>query len=83
MVGKSLEIATLVANFAVKNNIKLVDEMYANSLLMPISLGKSLEMRRLYECGINIPKTVFGDFSSMQFPYIIKSTSGQKARKSG
>ena len=81
MVGKSLEIATLVANFAVKNNIKLVDEMYANSLLMPISLGKSLEMRRLYECGINIPKTVFGDFSSMQFPYIIKSTSGQKARE--
>lgn len=82
MVGKSLEIATLVADYAVKNNIKLVDEMYSNSLLMPISLGKSLEMRRLYESGIKIPRTTFGDdFESMQFPYIIKSTSGQKARE--
>lgn len=88
MVGKSLEIATLVANYAIKNNIKLVDEMYSNSLLMPISLGKSLEMRRLYESGIKIPRTVYpvgdvasGDFSSMQFPYIVKSTSGQKARE--
>ncbi len=81
MVGKSLEIATLVANYAVKNNIKLVDDMYANSLLMPISLGKSLEMFRLQEKGISIPKTVFGSFEGLDFPYIVKSTSGQKARE--
>jgi len=81
MVGKSLEIATLVANYAVKNGIKLVDEMYSNSLLMPISLGKSLEMFRLKEKGISIPKTVYGDFTNIQFPYIVKSTSGQKARE--
>ncbi len=81
MVGKSLEIATLVANYAVKNGIKLVDEMYSNSLLMPISLGKSLEMFRLQEMGISIPKTVFGTFEGLDFPYIVKSTSGQKARE--
>lgn len=81
MVGKSLEIATLVANYAVKNNIKLVDEMYSNSLLMPISLGKSLEMFRLQEKMIKIPKTIFGSFESMEFPYIVKSTSGQKSRE--
>jgi len=81
MVGKSLEIATLVVNYAIKNNIKLVDEMYANTTLLPVSLGKSLEMRRLDESGIKIPKTVFGDFSNMQFPYIVKSTSGQKGKE--
>lgn len=81
VVGKSLEIATLVANFAVKNNIKLVDELYSNTLLMPMTLAKSIEMRKLYESGISIPRTVFGDFSTMEFPFIVKSTSGQKARE--
>lgn len=81
MVGKSLEVATLVANFAVKNNIKLVDELYSNTNLMPMTLAKSIEMRKLYESGISIPKTVFGDFSTMEFPFIVKSTSGQKARE--
>ncbi len=81
MVGKSLEVATLVANYAVKNNIKLVDELYSNTLLMPMTLAKSIEMRKLYEAGIKIPRTVFGDFSKLQFPYIVKSTSGQKAKE--
>lgn len=88
MVGKSLEIATLVADFANKNNIKLVDELYSNALLMPMTLAKSIEMRKLYESGISIPKTVFpagieasDSFSTLEFPYIVKSTSGQKARE--
>ncbi len=81
MVGKSLEIATLVANFAIKNNIKLVDELYSNTNLMPMTLAKSIEMRKLCESGISIPKTVFGDFSKLEFPFIVKSTSGQKARE--
>lgn len=81
VVGKSLEIATLVANFAVKNNIKLVDDLYSNTNLMPMTLAKSIEMRKLYENGISIPKTVFGDFSKLDFPFIVKSTSGQKARE--
>ncbi len=81
MVGKSLEIATLVANYAVENNVKLIDVMYSNSLLMPISLGKSLEMYRLNEKGIKIPKTLFGTLDGLEYPYIVKSTSGQKARE--
>lgn len=81
IVGKSLEIASLVADYAIKNGIKIVDEMYETSHLLPISLGKSLEMRKLNESGVKIPKTVFGDFSSMSFPYIVKSTSGQRARE--
>ena len=88
MVGKSLEIATLVANYAVKNNIKLVDKLYSDTLLMPVTLAKSIEMRMLYEAGISIPKTVFpaggsaiDDFSKLEFPYVVKSTSGQKAKE--
>lgn len=81
MVGKSLEIATLVANYAANNNIKIIDEMYSNSLLMPASLGKSLEIKRLAEAGIKIPKTVFGTFDNIDFPFIVKSTTGQKARE--
>ena len=41
MVGKSLEIATLVADYAMKNGIKIVDDMYETSNLLPISLGNS------------------------------------------
>lgn len=81
MVGKSLEIATLVANYAAKNNIKIIDEVYSNSLLLPVSLGKSLEMKKLSEAGIKIPRTQFGSFDGMEFPYIVKSTSGQKSRE--
>ena len=81
MVGKSLEIATLVSNYAAKNNIKIIDEVYSNSLLMPVSLGKSLELKKLSEAGIKIPRTQFGSFDGMEFPYIVKSTTGQKARE--
>ncbi|WKZ25597.1 MAG: ATP-grasp domain-containing protein [bacterium] len=81
MVGKSLEVATLVSNYASENGIKVVDVMYEKTRLMPISLGKSLEMRKLYQSGITIPRTVFGDFSKLKFPYVVKSTSGQKARE--
>lgn len=85
MVGKSLEIATLVADYAIKNNIKIVDRLYTKTNLMPISLGKSLEMYKLSEKGIKIPKTVFPAGSKASgdliFPYIVKSTSGQKSRE--
>lgn len=82
MVGKSLEVATLITDYAVKYGVKIVDSMYETSRLLPISLGKSLEMRKLDEKGIKIPKTVFGqDFTSLMFPYVVKSTTGQRARE--
>jgi len=88
MVGKSLEIATLVANYAKENGIQIVDRMYENTQLLPISLGKALEMKKLNQAGIQIPRTVFpagiegsGDFSKLNFPYVVKSKTGQKARE--
>ena len=81
MVGKSLEIATLVADYARQNSIQIVDRMYETAHLLPVSLGKSIEMKKLKEMGIPIPKTVFGLFEGIDFPYIVKSTSGQKSRE--
>lgn len=81
MVGKSLEVATLVSRFAKENGIKIVDKIYQNSQLTPVSLSKTLELRLLSEKGVAIPVTVFGDFSSLNFPYIVKSTTGQRARE--
>lgn len=81
MVGKSLEIATLVVDYAKENGIQVVDRMYETAHLLPISLGKALEMRKLQEKGIPIPKTVFGSFDGIDFPYIVKSTTGQKSRE--
>lgn len=81
MVGKSLEVATLVSDFARKNNINIVDKIYANSILMPPSLGKSIELMKLIEANIPIPKTVFSDFSKLVYPYVVKSTTGQRARE--
>lgn len=85
MVGKSLETATLVTDYAISHNIKVIDEMYTKSNLLPVSLGKSLEMKKLAEAGIKIPKTVFGNLPAdrqfLSFPYIVKSTTGQKSRE--
>ena len=38
-------------------------------------------MKKLNDVGIPNPRTVFGDFDKMTFPYIVKSTSGQKSRE--
>ena len=85
IVGKSLEIATLVTNYATKNNIQIVDKTYTKSNLMPVSLGKSIEMKKLIEAGIKIPKTylpvdkLFLD--KIKFPYVVKSTTSSRARE--
>jgi glutathione synthase/RimK-type ligase-like ATP-grasp enzyme len=81
MVGKSLEVATLVADYARKNNIKIVDKVYADSKLLPVSLGKSLELRRLIKACIPIPKTVFGRLDVLPFPFVVKSTTSSRARE--
>ncbi|KKP56770.1 MAG: hypothetical protein UR48_C0029G0001, partial [Microgenomates group bacterium GW2011_GWD1_33_9] len=79
MVGKSLEVATLVTDYAIKNNIKIVDGIYTKSNLMPITLGKSVELKKLLESGITTPKTVFGTFNKLPFPYVVKSTTSSRA----
>jgi len=81
MVGKSLEIATLVANYAVKNGVKIVDKMYEKAHLMPLNLAKSIETKKLIEADIPMPKTVFGKFNHLPFPFIVKSTSSSRGRE--
>lgn len=80
-VGKSLEVASLVANYAIDNRIQIVDKVYTNSRLMASSLGKSLELIKLSKAGVPIPATVFNDFTKLPFPYIVKSTTGQRAKE--
>lgn len=81
MVGKSLEVATLVADYAIKNNIQIVDGIYTKSNLMPPSLGKSIELRKLIKANVPIPKTIFGKLDELSFPYVIKSTTSSRARE--
>lgn len=80
-VGKSIEVATVVATYARENRINIVDKMYERSLLTPLSQSKLVELIKLKEAGIPIPITVFGDFSKLEFPFVVKSTTGQKSRE--
>lgn len=80
-VGKSFEIASLVANYASEKGVQIVDKIYVNSRLLAPSLGKSLELIKLSETGIQTPKTVFGNLTKLPFPFVVKSTTGQRARE--
>lgn len=80
-VGKSFEIASLVANYAIENGIQIVDRVYESSHLLASSLGKTLELIKLSKAGIPVPQTMFGNFDKMEFPYIVKSTTGQRAKE--
>lgn len=89
VVGKRLEDATLLANYAHKHGIALFDRLYGQSLLMPSSLGKSIETMKLIEKKVAMPKTYFGSLQQIKeegisfvgFPCVIKSTTGKKARE--
>lgn len=80
-VGKSFEVASLVSNYARKHNIKIIDFVYEDSHLLSSSLGKSLELLRLSGAGLPVPKTVFGNLTKLPFPFVVKSTTGQRARE--
>jgi len=77
LVGRRFEDASLVADYAHKNRIKLVDRL---------PLAKSLEMKLLFEAGLPVPKTVFSSLVSVSedlsnilgFPFVIKSTTGKQ-----
>lgn len=81
MVGKSLEPATLVADYAIKNGVRLVDKIYENSHLMPLSLGKSIEIKKLIESGVPMPKTEFNRFDRISYPFLVKSTNSSRGRE--
>lgn len=89
MIGKRLEDAAIVVQYAKKNNMKIVDHLYENELLHPSSVSKAVETKKLIEAGIPMPKTFYGSLekvmeigkSKLGYPFCIKSTSGRKARE--
>src|SRR3989344_2213846 len=89
VVGKRIEDATLVANYAKEHGIRLVDKLYVSSLLLPSSISKAAETAKLISAGIPMPKTIYGSLEYLSkvapqelgLPFIIKSTTGKKARE--
>lgn len=89
VVGKRLEDATLVANYAREHGIRVADRLYADSNLLPSSISKAAETTKLIKTGISMPKTIYGSLSylaevaprELGFPFIVKSTTGKKARE--
>jgi len=88
MVGKRLEDASLVVNYAKENNIPLVDRVYEKSLFLPSTISKAVEMKKLISQGIPLPDSIYGSlakigkmaFNQLGVPFVLKSTSGRKAR---
>lgn len=89
VVGKRLEDATVLARYAKEHHVRIVDKLYEKSHLMPESLGKSIELYMLISRGFPVPKTYFASIHEivknghtlLGFPFVIKSTKGQKARE--
>lgn len=88
MVGKRLEDATLLVNYAKKYGIRIVDKVYLSSLGIPSTVSKAMEMQKLSCAGVKTPKTYYASLKNillnaeekLGFPYVIKATVGQKAR---
>jgi len=88
MVGKRMEDATLLLNCAHDLGIRVIDKAYEKGLFIPSTISKAMEMKKLIEEGIPMPDTYFGNLFMIRdkipalfgFPFIIKSTSGKKAR---
>lgn len=89
MVGKRIEDAAILTEYAIQNSVRIVDGMYKKSHVYPLSIAKSLEMKRLIEGGLTLPMTLYGSLETILndgpkfigFPFIIKSTSGRRARE--
>lgn len=89
VVGKRIEDATLLANYAKEKGIRIIDKLYENSHLLPSSVAKSIETAKLIKAGVPMPKTIYGSLeylkevavSEFGFPFVIKSTTGKKARE--
>lgn len=79
LVGRSLEVAALVANYAKAHGIKIIDRLYESDLAYPTSLSKLSELVKLKDAGVPIPTTTFNKL--LTFPYVLKSTSGKKGRE--
>ncbi len=88
VVGRRLEIASVLVDYARKHGVRLVDQIYNEPQMMPSTISKAMEMKILAESGIPLPATYFGSLKMIEknaekylgFPYVLKGTVGRKAR---
>ncbi len=86
LVGKRLEDASIVANYAKGKRIKIVDKIYKKSQFIRLPLTKGLETKLLFEQGLPVPRTLFLSLHEMAkkapellgFPFVIKGTNGKQ-----
>jgi RimK family alpha-L-glutamate ligase len=89
LVGKSLETAALVVEYAKKRRVRIVDRIYQKSQVFPVTQSKAQEMKLLSDANVSIPVTFFGSLVEIvkkskevfSFPFVIKSTSGKRGRE--
>jgi len=88
VIGRRIEDASLVVNYAAENGVRIIDGVYEKSLLLPSTISKAMEIKKLIEGKIPIPPTFFGSLFMIRekgsgllgFPFVIKGTSGKKGR---
>jgi len=89
LIGRRVENLTLLVRHARQHGIRVIDRLYEKPELLPSSLTKYIELMKLAEKGVPIPKTYFGSVKLIQkntknnigFPAVVKSTTGRKARE--
>lgn len=89
LVGKRIEDATIVANYARQKGTKVIDKVYTSELLYPSTISKAHETMKLIQNNIPMPKTIYGGLKYLKeigpkefgYPFVIKSTTGKKARE--
>jgi len=86
LVGKRLEDASIVADYAKGRGIKIVDKIYQKSQFIRLPLTKGLETKLLFEQRLPVPRTLFLSLREMikkapmllGFPFVIKGTNGKQ-----
>jgi glutathione synthase/RimK-type ligase-like ATP-grasp enzyme len=88
LLGKSTENASIVADYAKRKKIKVVDRLYEEPKYIRLPLPKGLETMLLFENGIAVPHTLFLTLRQMVtrapqqfgFPFVVKGTNGKRGR---
>lgn len=88
LLGKRLEEASIISDYARRKRIKIVDKIYGRPQFIRLPLLKGLETKLLFEKGLPVPRTLLLSLSQIAreapkqlgFPFIIKGTNGKRGR---
>jgi RimK family alpha-L-glutamate ligase len=88
LLGKRIEDAAIVSDYAKNNRIKIVDRIYQRPQFLKVPIPKGLETKLLFDKGIPFPRTLLLSLSQIQklapkdlgFPFVIKGTNGKRGR---